>query len=97
MPKEKDHYFKKLEDYNDVFADIFNGLVFGGERVIEEDDLETGTLASYYNVEKVHEAQERDAKKYWKKRKREAVRARIREPDGRRNGLYLPGDRLRRC
>ena len=36
---EKDIVEKRLEDYNDVFADIFNNLVFQGERVLEEECL----------------------------------------------------------
>lgn len=31
---EKDIIEKKLEAYNDVFADIVNALLFNGERVI---------------------------------------------------------------
>ena len=31
---------KRLEDYNDVFADIFNNLVFHGNKILEEDKLE---------------------------------------------------------
>lgn len=36
---KKDIVEKRLEDYNDVFADIFNNLVFQGERVFEEECL----------------------------------------------------------
>lgn len=36
---KKDIVEKRLEDYNDVFADIFNNLVFQGERVLEEECL----------------------------------------------------------
>ena len=35
----KDIVEKRLEDHNDVFADIFNNLVFQGERVLEEERL----------------------------------------------------------
>jgi len=31
---QKDITEKVLEDYNDVFADIINGLLFGGEQEI---------------------------------------------------------------
>lgn len=33
---EKDISQKKLEYFNDVFADIFNALLFEGERVLQE-------------------------------------------------------------
>ena len=33
---EKDKVQKTLESYNDVFADIVNGLLFDGEEVIKE-------------------------------------------------------------
>ena len=37
---EKDIVEKILADYNDVFADIVNVLLFNGEEIISEDDLE---------------------------------------------------------
>lgn len=36
---EKDITKKRLEDYNDVFADIFNALLFEGEEVLSEEYL----------------------------------------------------------
>lgn len=36
---KKDIAEKRLEDHNDVFADIFNNLVFHGEQVLEEERL----------------------------------------------------------
>lgn len=36
---EKDIAEKRLESCNDVFADIFNALVFGGKKVLEEETL----------------------------------------------------------
>ena len=36
---EKDFREKKFEDFNDVFADIVNGLLFKGEQVIQEQTL----------------------------------------------------------
>jgi len=35
---EKDITEKLLEDYNDVFADIVNGLMFQGKRVVKEEE-----------------------------------------------------------
>ena len=36
---KKDIAKKRLEDYNDVYADIFNGLLFDGEKVLKEEFL----------------------------------------------------------
>ncbi|MBR6062069.1 MAG: Rpn family recombination-promoting nuclease/putative transposase [Spirochaetales bacterium] len=66
---EKDITEKTLEEYNDVFADIANVILFGGEQVIKEDELEDATPYSMYKIDdKLHE-QERDCAKYWKKQK----------------------------
>lgn len=40
---KKDLAEKKLEDYNDVFADIFNTLLFG-EKELDLKGLKTGPL-----------------------------------------------------
>ena len=42
---EKDLTEKILEDYNDVFADIVNGLIFEGKSVVKEEDLRQGRSA----------------------------------------------------
>ena len=42
---QKDITEKVLEDYNDVFADIINGLLFGGEQEIKPEDLENTTVS----------------------------------------------------
>ena len=39
---QKDIAEKRLESYNDVFADIVNTLLFSGEKLIAEDQLEDG-------------------------------------------------------
>lgn len=64
---QKDITEKILEDYNDVFADIINGLIFKGERQILPESLENTQVHSQYKAEdrKVHEL-ERDVIKYWK-------------------------------
>ena len=58
---------KLLEDYNDVFADIVNTLLFDGNERVKEDSLEDSKINSAYKAEdgKLHE-QERDVSKYWK-------------------------------
>ena len=63
---EKDFREKRLEDFDDVFADIINVLVFNGDQKVDASDLETGMLRSGYKVEEKFEEQERDSKKYWK-------------------------------
>ena len=46
---EKDLIEKKLEDYNDVFADIFNTLLFGQQRLSSEY-LKNGPTLSLYKA-----------------------------------------------
>ena len=67
---EKDTTEKLLEDYNDVFADIVNTLIFDGKERIKADSLEDNKTNSAYKAEdgKLHE-QERDVSKYWKEGK----------------------------
>lgn len=36
---KKDITKKRLEDHNDVYADIFNALLFDGEKILEEEYL----------------------------------------------------------
>ena len=63
---EKDFREKRLEDFDDVFSDIINGLLFRGENRVNENDLESGMERSGYKIEEKFEEQERDVKKYWK-------------------------------
>ena len=67
---EKDITEKILEDYNDVFADIINGLLFDGVQEIKPEALENTNVHAQYKAEddKVHEL-ERDIAKYWKEEK----------------------------
>ena len=67
---EKDTTEKLLEDYNDVFADIVNTLIFDGKERIKADSLEDNKTNSAYKAEdgKLHEM-ERDVSKYWKEGK----------------------------
>ncbi|XME02226.1 Rpn family recombination-promoting nuclease/putative transposase [Lachnospiraceae bacterium C1.1] len=62
---EKDIIEKTLEDYNDVFADIVNVLLFNGERRMQEDELQNIKARSMFKADgKLHE-QERDVVKRW--------------------------------
>ena len=65
---EKDITQKLLADYPDVFADIFNVLLFKGKQVIQptEEDLQPALPRSIYKMDgKIH-GQERDVAKLWK-------------------------------
>jgi len=63
---DKDMTEKTLEDFDDVFADIVNVLLFKGKRLIKENELSPETARSIYKADgKLHE-QERDVAKYWK-------------------------------
>ena len=63
---QKDIAEKRLEAYNDVFADIVNVLLFDGKPVVSEDDLEDESARSQYKADdRLHE-QERDVAKFWK-------------------------------
>ncbi len=63
---EKDITEKILADYNDVFADIVNVLLFHGEQVISPDDLETVKDRSQYKADGMIHQQERDVSKILK-------------------------------
>ena len=65
--KTKDSTEKTLIALNDVFADIFNVLVFGGKQAVTPNFLEDITGISQYKADDslLHE-QERDAYKLWK-------------------------------
>ena len=62
---QKDIAEKTLEAYNDVFADIMNGVVFKGERIVKEEDLQETATASAFNTGKKLHGQDRDVSKYW--------------------------------
>ena len=63
---EKDMTEKTLEDYNDVFADLINVLLFKGKRKVQEDMLETAAARSVYKADNRLREQERDVAKYWR-------------------------------
>lgn len=62
---EKDIVEKTLEAYNDVFADIANVLMFGGETVIQPDELEDAAPRSVYKADGKLREMERDVVKRW--------------------------------
>ena len=56
----KDITEKHLEALNDVFADIVNVLLFKGERLMKEDELEADTKDSQFKADGELHEQERD-------------------------------------
>lgn len=63
---QKDISEKILEDYNDVFSDILNVLLFNGIRRVKPETLRNTSVHSMYKADstKLHE-QERDISKIW--------------------------------
>lgn len=64
---QKDIGEKVLESFNDVFADIVNVLLFNGEPVITETELEEQAPRYAYKADGVYREIERDVAKRWKK------------------------------
>lgn len=63
---QKDLCEKSLMAYNDVFADIVNGLLFKGRKVIREDDLvDIDSESRFKDGQRIHE-QRRDVVKLWR-------------------------------
>ena len=63
--QEKDISQKMLEQFNDVFSDIVNVLLFNGENVVDENSLlDTPTTGMLKIDGRVH-SQDRDVSKYW--------------------------------
>ena len=62
---EKDIVQKTLEAYNEVFADIVNVLLFGGEQIIRPEELENQTPRSMYKADDKIREIERDVAKKW--------------------------------
>lgn len=56
---------KILESYNDVFADIVNGLLFNGEAVIRPEELEDQAPRAAYKADGLIREIERDVAKRW--------------------------------
>lgn len=64
---QKDIGEKVLESFNDVFADIVNVLLFNGEQVITENELEEQAPRYAYKADGIYREIERDVAKRWKK------------------------------
>ena len=64
---EKDISEKMLADYNDVFADIVNVLLFNGKCIVSENELQNTKDKSQYKADGMMHEQESDLSKIWKK------------------------------
>ncbi|EGG87024.1 hypothetical protein HMPREF0491_03077, partial [Lachnospiraceae oral taxon 107 str. F0167] len=63
--QEKDITQKMLEQFNDVFSDIVNVLLFDCKDVVDENSLIDTPTKSMMKIDgKVH-SQDRDVAKYW--------------------------------
>ena len=74
---DKDITEKQLEAYNDVFADIVNGLMFRGEQVVNENALTDAQPFSMYKADGNLHEQERDVAKYCEREEDSSVRVRL--------------------
>ncbi|WP_405379023.1 Rpn family recombination-promoting nuclease/putative transposase [Phascolarctobacterium sp.] len=64
---DKDIAEKLLEDYNDVFADIINVLVFNGKHIVAPESLQRANVLSQMKADGNLHEQERDVAKFWTK------------------------------
>ncbi len=62
----KDITEKALEALDDVFADIINVLLFNGEEIVKESELEQGRERGYYVGKEGVREYERDTSKFWR-------------------------------
>lgn len=63
---QKDISEKILEAYNDVFSDIVNVLLFGGDEVLKPEELEEQAPRTAYKADGKYREIERDVAKRWK-------------------------------
>ncbi len=74
---EKDMVEKTLGSYNDVFADIVNGLLFHGREVVKEGSLADAQPVSVYKADGRLREQERDVSKYWCRTEEKRINVRL--------------------
>lgn len=63
--QEKDISQKMLEQFNDVFSDILNVLLFNSENVVDENSLLDTPTSSMLKIDGSVHSQDRDVSKYW--------------------------------
>ena len=67
--KEKDITEKKLLSYNDVFADVINGSIFGGQEIVRSEELtDANPVTQFKDEDNTPREQIRDVAKLWKKK-----------------------------
>ena len=54
-----------LEQFNDVFSDILNVLLFNSENVVDENSLLDTPTSSMLKIDGSVHSQDRDVAKYW--------------------------------
>ena len=65
---EKDTSARTVEEYNDVFADIINGIVFDGKQVVVPEDLiDVESRSGFHSDSGELRDQDRDIVKRWRK------------------------------
>ena len=76
---QKDIVEKNLEDYNDVFADIVNALVFKGKQAVRPRDLMPVKVRSQYKADegKLHEEERDNASSFTSENPTGTVRGRF--------------------
>ena len=62
--QEKDISQKMLEQFNDVFSDILNVLLFNSENVVDENSLLDTPTSSMLKIDGSVHSQDRDVSKY---------------------------------
>ena len=67
---KKDITEKKILDFNDVFADIINTIIYDGKQHVQAGHLQAALPRSIYKVDGKISEQERDTAKYWRDDKR---------------------------
>ena len=85
---EKEITSKTLEAFDDVFADIVNGLLFIGEQVVQEQSLVDAQPYSMYKSDRKTHEQERDVSKYWEEQSGEQINIRVAFPGVENQSTY---------
>ena len=65
---QKDYTQRDFLEYNDVFADILNTLIFDGKKIVSEKELiSLIRTSSYQGRDNAPRIQERDVVRFWDK------------------------------
>ena len=63
---QKDYTQRDFLEYNDVFADILNTLIFDGKKIVSEKELiSLIRTSSYQGRDNAPRIQERDVVRFW--------------------------------